>query len=194
MEKVLPFLADADQGQMRKDAEAKADAERAERAARKNRPQAPQQQPAQPTPAPTKTSESRNVSKDDERQLRELGQQIVKESNLSLDDMRQLGLAPPAASKPRTAPAPQASPEWKPEEPTLGERTFGIDSPGLLPKKQLWGEYQRLQDQVTKMQERSSKYKFPDPTMNRDLTDAKRELQEFIRTKGESFKKRNKSR
>jgi hypothetical protein len=90
-------------------------------------------------------------------------------------------------------PKPQAPSEWKPEEPTLMDRTFGIDSPGLLPKKQLWGEYQRLQDQVAKMQERRDRYK-SDPTSNRDLSDAKRELQEFIKTKGESFKQRNKNR
>lgn len=140
--------------------------------------------PAAPIPAPP---QQRNISADDERQLRELGNQILRESNLSLDDLRQLGLAPPPQPQ-MGPPKPEPEKPWVPEGTTFMERAFGAaaGSRELQAKGRIRAEYDRLQNEVQEIQDFLKKNP-TDQAWLRDLKKAQLNLKKFVDSKGKNF-------
>ena len=73
------------------------------------------------------------------------------------------------------------------------DRAFGSGSPALRAKGRLRQEYDRLQSEIEKAQELRDRYR-NDESVARDLERAKRELTDFVKTKGASFQEKDRKR
>ena len=87
-------------------------------------------------------------------------------------------------------PEPPADMNWKPEEAKWLDTLFGGPNKGREAEQRLRDEYKRLQEQIVKAQDMFDRNP-RDWTSSQGPYHAKRELAEFVKTKGASFQQKD---
>ena len=82
---------------------------------------------------------------------------------------------------------------WKPEEVGWLDSLFGSGSKTIADKSRLRTEYERLQEQIVKAQDRFDRNP-NDLSSGRSADQTKRDLAEFVKTKGASFQQKDRKR